>query len=128
MAALQDAREGFDAELLAYRDRLDEVRLALGLALEVPVVPHPMALARFRVLFEKIGQWSLNPQHRLTVLSSLVQSLPVLGDVTIDGRPILAALDCDPAGLEAALVAALRVAAANRSQTPESLDSKGCRL
>ena len=29
---LVEAREDFDAELLAYRDRLDEVRLALGLA------------------------------------------------------------------------------------------------
>ena len=64
------------------------------------------------------------PSATLPVLSSLVQSLPVLGDVTIDGRPILAALDRDPAGLEAALIAAVRVAAANRNHTPESLDPK----
>ena len=39
------ARKGFDAELLAYRDRLDEVKLTLRLAPEAPVIPDSMALA-----------------------------------------------------------------------------------
>ena len=64
-----------------------------------------------------------SPRHS-SVLASLVESLPILGDVGIEGRPILASIDRDPAGLEPALQATVKVAAANRGQTPESMDPK----
>jgi hypothetical protein len=87
------------------------------------VVPDPDGLAGFRQVFADIQRWSLNPRRRLDSLARFGESLPPLGEVEIDGRPVLAAIDRDPARLENVLDDAVRIASRNRGQVPASNDA-----
>jgi hypothetical protein len=112
-AALQRTRIGLVGGLRHYRDGLDELKAALGLAPGAPVVPDRGSLKVFRDGFAAIEEWNRDPQRVLVDLPRLVSRLPAPGEVVIDGGPVLGPLDRTQDRLESVLAAAVRGARQN---------------
>jgi hypothetical protein len=118
-AAREQARQRLEESLTAYRDRLDEMRVAFGLAPAVAVIPDHNALNRFRLLFKKLDDWSVGPDRQLDVLASLLRRLPAIGDIVLDGKPVLEVIEGAPDRLDEVLNAATRLARQYHDQEPE---------
>ena len=59
--------------------------------------------------------WHRDPKRTLDAFSQLLARLPALGEVAIEGRPILGTIEANPGRLEDVLAAATRVAHTNRA-------------
>ena len=112
--ALEQTRRGLAGALRQYRDKLDALKVELGLAPGAPIVADRGSLAAFREGSEAIDAWSRDPNREMTDLPRLAGHLPVLGDVLVGGHSVFAALDLAPDQLETVLTAAARVARGNR--------------
>ena len=106
------ARRRLAQEVAGFRDALDELKPALGLSPHAAVVPDRRDLAGFRDVFEAIEAWQKNPGRDLVDLPRTIERLPDPGEAVVGGRPILRAIEQDPARLEEVLRdAALRAIA-----------------
>jgi hypothetical protein len=129
-AVLQQARRRLGDALLHYRDRLDEVKVELGLSPHAAVVPDREPLAAFREVFEAADRWSTDPGRRLEELPRLVGRLPRLEDMVLDavaGRPAVDEADRHPGRLDDVLSAAERAAVKNRGAGPDADGGLGLR-
>lgn len=113
-AALARARGALSGRVRAYRDGLDAFKVEIGLSPHAPVTIDRGWLGAFVATFDDIRRWCLSPDRSLDALSQRVDGLPPIGDVTVDGRPLLDGVERDPDALDRALTTAARVAAANR--------------
>jgi hypothetical protein len=113
-AALVRVRQSLSDEIGQFRDKLDEVKVALGLAPHAPVIPDRRSLNAFGTAFEAVESWSKQPDRNLSVLSQLAQKPPALGDVVVDGHPILGTVEGNPDPGEDVLANAVRLAIKNR--------------
>jgi hypothetical protein len=113
-AALERARQRLNDEVGHYRNDLDHTKVAFGLSPHAAVVPDRLILTAFDVTFEGVDQWHRNPQRTLDQLPKLVDRLPVLGDVTVGGRPLSDAIRPDPNAIDGLLADATREAIKNR--------------
>jgi hypothetical protein len=101
--SLQKERRRFLEELRGYRDRLDEIKVELGLSPHASVVPDGRSLARFRSVFEKVDHWQHDPERKMEELPRIVAGLPALGDALLDqlaARPVADLLADTPGKLE----------------------------
>ncbi len=80
-------------EIGHFRNRLDEVKVALGLSPHALVIPDRRSLIAFGTAFDAVESWSRNPNRSLSVLHQLAQKLPALGDVVVDGHLILGTVE-----------------------------------
>ncbi|MGP0069355.1 MAG: hypothetical protein ACLQGP_37860 [Isosphaeraceae bacterium] len=112
--ALVRARQGLSREVRQFGDRLDEMKVALGLSPHAPVIPDRRRLAAFRTTFEAVDNWSRRPDRSLSELHKIAQKLPALGDLVIDGRPVLGTAEGKSAPNADLLANAVRVALENR--------------
>jgi hypothetical protein len=119
---LQKARRRFLDELRAYRDRLGEVKVELGLSPHAPVVPDRTSLARFRAVYEKADDWFRNPERNPAELPTLVAELPRLGNVILGHIALNGVSEGDPNRREEVLRAAEQTAIKNRGQ--DDLDNE----
>ena len=112
----------------SYQNELDEFKVKLGLAPSAAVTVAGSSLASFQETFERIDRWSIRGQGDLAALDSIVNQLPALGDVQIEGRSIFAELDESPDRLGDVLAVATRVARDRPIKEPETTDSREFRV
>ena len=115
-AALVRARQGLAHAVKDYRDGLDQMRVSLGLWPHAAVIPDRRSLAEFARAFEAVESWAKNPKRDLPALTQLVQTLPALGELVIDGQPVLAAIARDQDQEQGVLMKAARIAIASRTE------------
>jgi hypothetical protein len=84
---LQNQRATLLATSVQYRNQLDQFKQQLGLPPDLPMVPATDLLAGFRRVFDEIDALQTKPRP---VLERLVNDLPALEDVVINGRPVVA--------------------------------------
>jgi hypothetical protein len=119
-ASLVSARQVLAEETARFRDALEELKVALGFAPGELLIPDRKGIAAFREAFEDIHNWHRNPNRTLEVLAQLIARLPALGEVIVDGRPVLGAVEANPNGLEEALATATRIAKKHRADADKS--------
>lgn len=111
------ARREFAEARLRYRDRLDALKVELGLSPRARVVPDGDHVAPFRAVFAEIDRWQKDPSRNPDDLPRIVKRLAPLDWGGLDVAPgggTLAAVAADPARLEPALAAAEALAIKNR--------------
>ena len=79
------------------------------------MIPDPEGIAAFREVFEKVHNWHRDPTRTLKGLPQLIARLPALGEVVVEGRPILGTIGANPDRLEDELAAMMRSAVKNRN-------------
>ncbi|MFI5460250.1 MAG: hypothetical protein ACHRXM_32940 [Isosphaerales bacterium] len=114
-ASLARARQRQADEIRQFRDGLDELKVALGLSPRAAVILDRQSLAAFRAVFDSVDAWNRNSQRNLEELHRLVERLPALGEVVLDGQPILAKIENSPDQWEDVLTAAARLAIKHRA-------------
>jgi hypothetical protein len=115
--ALQQARGRLAAELTGYRDRLDELKVELGLSPDAPVVPDRSSLKVFLDVFEAAELWFRNPKRDLAEVPALARRLPELDDVVLEfvaGHSLRAAIQNSDL-LHPVMIAAEQAAVRNRN-------------
>ena len=122
------ARRRFSRSIAEYRDRLDLLKVTLGLAPRSAVTIDLAPVTPFREVFEAMDRWSLTAGRELTDLDEIVGRLPRIGDITIANRPILAEIEDDPGRLEQGLALATRFALGNRHERDEPADAVELRV
>jgi hypothetical protein len=120
VASLLKARQKLAAEIRQFRNGLDELKVGLGLSPRAPVVLDRARLAAFRAVFDSVERWTRQPQRHLEDLPPLIERLPAVGEVVLDGQPILGAIRTNPDRwddvlTEDVLTAAVQLAEKNRS-------------
>ena len=114
-AALVRARRGLSDETAHFREALEDLKVALGLWPHAAVLPDRRNLLAFHVRFEAVASWSRDPNRHLAELPRLVDRLPALGEVVVDGQPILGRIEADPEQMEDVLTKAVQLAIKNRA-------------
>jgi hypothetical protein len=114
-AVVVGARQRLADETARFRDALDELKASLGLSPRALAIPSRQDIAAFREAFEAVQNWHRDPKRTLNVLHQLIARLPALGEVNVDGQPIVATIEGNPNRLDEVLAAATRVANKNRA-------------
>ncbi len=114
-ASLVRARQRLADETAQFRDGLDELKAAIGLSPRALSIPDPEGIASFRDVFEKVHNWHRDPTRTFKVLPQLIARLPALGEVVVEGRPILDTIEANPDRLEDELAALMRSAVKDRN-------------
>ena len=123
-ASLLRARQELANEIGQFRDGLDDMRICLGLSPHAPVVPDRQCLAAFRTTFDAVENWSRSPDRNLVVLRELVQRLPNLGEVMVNGRAILGKIEVSPEPTEGLLKELADFAIKNRGEQAKAKASE----
>ena len=76
--ALQQARHRYLEECRIYRDRLDRLKVELGLSPHAAVVLDRSSLAPFRAVFAEADEWQRRPDRKMEELPQIVGKLPSL--------------------------------------------------
>jgi len=119
-ASLVRARQKLADEISQFREGLDELKVVLGLSPRAAVIldrPNPEA---FRAVRDSVDKWNRSADRSLRELTRLIERLPALGEVVVDGQPILAKLDKNPDLWEEILTGAAQLAIKNRSDRDKS--------
>jgi hypothetical protein len=106
----QQSRNTYLGDLNTYRNQLDQFKLQLGLPPDIPLTLDRGLIQGFRDVFARIDRLQIKPRADL---ERLVQELPALQEVIIDGRPVLATAEKTDK-LEDLLLVAERIALENR--------------
>jgi hypothetical protein len=115
-ASLHRARQRLANAIRDFRDGLDDMKVALGLSPHAPVIPDRQSLAAFRAAFDAIESWSASPHRNLPGLFRLFQKLPPLGELVVDGQPVLGTIEANPDPGQDVLASAVRLAITNRNE------------
>ena len=113
-ASLVQARLALAERVRQFRDRLDQVKVGLGLSPHAEVILDRSSIASFRGAFEAVGSWYRTPNRILSRLHELMGQLPALGDVMVNGQPILDMVEKNPDRWEQELSSAAQLAIRNR--------------
>ena len=118
-AALSKCRQNFDHQKTLFRDGLDEFKVALGLSPQVAVILDRTPMAGFQEAFEAVATWLRQPSRHLDDLYKLTEAVPDPGEVIIDGKPALGAVQADPGQWVEALARATRLALDSAAVLPK---------
>jgi hypothetical protein len=124
-ASIVRARQRSATEIERFRDALDRFKAELGFSPHALLIPDRQGMAAFGEVFQAVHTWPRNPKRTLDVLPKLIARLPALGEVVIEGRPILGTIEASPERLEEALAAAARVASKNRGGAEKAHAAQG---
>jgi hypothetical protein len=116
VASLVRTRQVLEGEIRLYRDGLDELKVTLGLSPRVAVILDRQSLTAFRAVFDAVEGWARSPLRRVHVLYGLLEQLPALGEVFVDGQPILTQIETNPDRWEEVLANAAQLAIKHRSE------------
>jgi hypothetical protein len=120
-ASLVRTRQDLEGEIRLYRDGLDELKVTLGLWPRAAVILNLQSLTAFRAVFDAVEGWARSPLRRVHVLYGFFEQLPALGEVFVDGQPILTQIEVDPDRWEEVLAIAARLAIKHRSEQDAGL-------
>jgi hypothetical protein len=109
-AALIRSRQRLSERTREFRDRLDELKVALGLSPRTAIVLDRRSIAGSGAVFDQVESWSRFPNRALDELPRIIGRLPNLGEVVVSGAPILAALMSDQDQWEPVLTQAAQFA------------------
>ena len=112
-ASMGRAQQKRAEEISKFRDGLDELKVALGLSPRVEFILQRPNPAAFREVRDRIDNWQRRPDRSLEELPPMLAGLPVLGEVIVDGQPILGELDKNPDSLEEILTRTAMLAIKN---------------
>jgi hypothetical protein len=115
-ASLVRTRRKLDGEIRQFRDGLDELKFLLGLSPHAPVILDRQSLAWFQAVYDSVDLWAKHPQRNLQMLPRLINRLPALGEVVLDGQAILAKIEANSDPWEDVLSGAARLAIKSRSE------------
>ncbi|WP_165244763.1 TolC family protein [Paludisphaera soli] len=112
---LVGGRSQLAQNILSFRNGLDQFKLQLGLPPDTPMSVDLSLYEPFLDVFRRIDDWQRNPKRDLDELPQIIQSVPELEDVVIDGRSVLAPYrqiegEADESRLEEILQAGVRTA------------------
>jgi hypothetical protein len=112
LAARVKAGQALDHQKRQFRDGLDELKVALGLSPSAAVILDRNAMAGFQAVFDSVADWERHADKggELRRLTQVIGQLPALGDVNLDGQPILGAIDVNPDRWEEVLKKVARLA------------------
>ncbi len=113
-AALVRARQSWSDESADFRNRLDALKVELGLSPHAPVLPDHQSVVAFSRVSDELEAWSRRPDRILSELPRIIHGQPVLGSVVVEGLPILERIGGGPAPSEDMLTRAARLAIQNR--------------
>jgi hypothetical protein len=110
-ATLGVARQALAVAIGDYRD----LKVAMGLSVRAPAVLDREIVASFGRVFDQARSWQERPEHSLSEVPRIINGLPALGEVVVEGRSILALMGGSTDQQEEALTRAARLAIQNRS-------------
>jgi hypothetical protein len=110
LAASVKAGQKLEHQKRQFRDGLDELKVALGLSPRAAIILDRNAIAGFQAVFDSVADWERHADRDLRRLSDVIDQLPALGDVNLDGQPLLGAIDANPDHWEEVLTKAARLA------------------
>ena len=114
-AASVKAGEALNHQKMQFRDALDALKAALGVPLQAAIIPDRKEMAGFLDVFDSVANWERNADRHTEDLAKIIAQLPELGDVILDGQPLLSTIQVDPDRWESSLSKAARLALENRS-------------
>ena len=88
-SGLQNAKLQYIQSRTLYRSDLDGFKMQMGLPPDTPLMPDRSLTRPFKNVYEAIDSWQRDPRHDLKVLPDIVDRLPDLDDIVIDGRSML---------------------------------------
>jgi hypothetical protein len=121
LASLVRTRQDLEGEIRLYRNGLDELKFTLGLSPRAAVILNRQSLTAFRAVFDSVESWARSPLRRVHVLYEILEQLPALGEVFVDGQPILTQIETNSDRWEEVLTNAARLAIKNRSEQDAGL-------
>ena len=89
MSSLVSALQTLYNDKFTYRFSLDQFKMQLGLPPDLPIYIDQSLFQPFYVVFDNMDAWQKNPNRTLSELPGIVQKLPVLEDIDVDGRSAL---------------------------------------
>jgi len=114
-AAAVKAGEALNHQKRQFRDALDAFKVALGVSMQAAIIPDRKEMAGFHDVFDSVARWECLPERHPGQLLQVITLLPELGDVILDGQPLLSAIQVNPDRWESSLLKAARLALENRS-------------
>jgi hypothetical protein len=85
---LQGARQNLVQSEFTYRNNLDLFKIQLGLPPDVPLILDRTATAGIRSVFNELDLWLASPEHDPVDLPGIINKMPRLESIEIDGRPL----------------------------------------
>ncbi len=114
---VQSARIQLITTQTTYRNDIDNFKIQLGMPPDVPIVIDRARVLPFKQAFEAIDRWSLKPKRERKQLEEIVEGLPRLENIVLDGRSfedVFTSTDKNGPPLEDLLLTAERTALENR--------------
>ncbi len=126
-AASVKARQRLDHQNREFRDGLDELKVALGLSPQAAIILDRKAMVQFHDVFESVATWERRPDRHLDDLYQIIAGLPDLGDVMLDGQPVLGAITVNPDQFEDVMTKVARLALGKQSGPAKGAADEGAR-
>jgi hypothetical protein len=124
LASMARARQKRADEINQFRDRLDELKVLLGLSPRVEFILQRPSPSAFLAVHDAVAGWNRKPNRSLQELPHIIGSLPDLGDVVVDGQPVLAKFDKNPDSSEELMTRTALLAIKNRKE-PNKIQPQG---
>ncbi len=86
---LKGAKLTYVGARITYRNDLDTFKQQLGMPPDVPIMIDRGMAKPFRDVFYALDDWQRDPRRKLEDLPKIVDRLPKLEDIVIDGRSVL---------------------------------------
>jgi hypothetical protein len=118
-ASLLKARQKLADEIRQFRDGLDEVKFQLGLSPRAPVILDRQNLKAFGAVFGSVEEWKRRSNQRPGDLPEIIEQFPNLGEVIVNGAPILDKIEKNPDLWEHVFADAAQLALKSRSERDE---------
>lgn len=109
------ARQALISDILVLRNNNDQFKQQLGLPPDTPMVPDLSLFQPYLDVFSEIDEWQRDPKRKLEDVPKIVEKIPQLQDIVLDGHSILGMYKNSTTydneeDLEATLQAAVRIA------------------
>ncbi len=118
---LQSQRQSLIQQEITYQNSLDQFKQQLGMPPDVPVILDLAPIQGFRNVFKELDEWVRRENHDPRELPGILDGLPILPNLVLDGRPLFDMSGerpqqawADPEQREMFLLTAERIALENR--------------
>jgi hypothetical protein len=113
-ASLAEAQQSQTDQIASYRDRIEALKVTLGLSPHAPVILDRQCVAAFSKVSSAIEDWHRRPDRQLQELPRIIRELPVLREILVERRSILLPMRGGSDRREEVLGGAIQLAIKNR--------------